>query len=104
MLAAIITNNINDIKVLCQQYKVKQLYVFGSATTPNFTENSDVDLIVKFENFVPIEEYADLYFDLVDKLELLFSRRVDLMTDKPIANSFLKKSIDESKQVIYAAA
>jgi len=104
MLAPIITNNLNEIKALCEQYKVKELYVFGSAVSDNFNAGSDVDLIVKFNNDVPVEDYADLYFDLADGLEGLFKRKVDLMTDKPIENKYLKLKIDASKQMIYAAA
>jgi len=103
MLAPIITNNMNLIHILCEKYKVKELYVFGSAVSNQFTEESDVDLIVKFKTNVPVEEYADLYFDLAENFESLFKRKVDLMTDKTIGNKFLKQSIDESKQVIYAA-
>ena len=103
MLAPIITDNINEIKTLCEQHKVKELFVFGSAASNKFTDKSDVDLIVKFNSNVPIEDYADLYFDLAENFERLFERRVDLMTDKPIKNRFLKQSIEKSKQVIYAA-
>ena len=28
---------------LCKKHKVKKLYLFGSATSENFTENSDID-------------------------------------------------------------
>ena len=103
MLAPIITDNINEIKTLCEQHKVKELFVFGSAASNKFTDKSDVDLIVKFNSNVPVEDYADLYFDLAENFERLFERRVDLMTDKPIKNRYLKQSIEKSKQVIYAA-
>jgi hypothetical protein len=103
MLAPIISNNLKEIKALCIQYKVKELHVYGSAASGKFTDDSDVDLIVKFDSKVPVEEYADLYFDLAESFENLLKHRIDLMTDKPIENKFLKQSIDESKQIIYAA-
>ena len=64
MLAPIITNNINQIKTLCQEHKVKELYAFGSATTDKFNEESDVDLLVEFGE-VSIEKYADNYFTFI---------------------------------------
>lgn len=103
MLALIITNNLNQIKALCEQHKVKELYVFGSATTDSFNEKSDVDLIVKFDANIPVEEYADLYFDLADGFENLFKRKVDLMLLKPIPNRFLRENIDSTKRLLYAA-
>ena len=42
-------------------------------------------------------------YSLADNFENLFKRKVDLMTDKPISNRFLKERIEESKQMIYAA-
>jgi hypothetical protein len=104
MLAPIITNNIAQIKAICQEHMVKELYVFGSASKNEMKEGSDLDFIVKFNPDVVIEDYADLYFDLAEHLEKLFNKNVDLLTDKPIRNSYLKQSIEESKQIIYNAA
>lgn len=103
MLAPTITNNMNQIKTLCEQHRVKELYVFGSAVTDKFNEKSDVDLIVKFESSVLVESYADLYFDLADALEKLFKRKVDLMILNPIPNRFLRENIESTKQLVYAA-
>ena len=104
MLAPIITNNINLISTLCQHHKVKELYVFGSAAKNEMNEKSDVDFIVKFNPEVPVEDYADLYFDFVESLEKLLKRNVDLLTDKPIGNKYLRKDIEETKQIVYNAA
>jgi predicted nucleotidyltransferase len=104
MLAPIITNNVTQIKAICREHKVKELYVFGSAAKNEMKEGSDVDFIVKFNPDVAIEDYADLYFDFVEELEGLLKLHVDLLTDKPIRNIYLKRSIEETKQIIYNAA
>ena len=39
--------HIPQIRKLCEQHKVEQLYAFGSAVTYRFSEDSDVDLIVE---------------------------------------------------------
>jgi len=104
MLAPIITNNLATINALCKQRKVKELYVFGSAAKNEMNDKSDVDFIVKFNNEVPVEDYADLYFDFVDSLETLLKRSVDLLTDKPIRSKYLRKDIEETKQIVYNAA
>lgn len=104
MLAPIITHNITQIKTICEQHKVKELYVFGSAARNEMNDKSDVDFIVKFNSNVPVEDYADLYFDFVEKLEELLKLHVDLLTDKPIRNIYLKQSIEETKQIVYNAA
>jgi len=99
----IIQDNIEAIKQLCLKHHVKEMFAFGSVTnSKKFNDQSDVDLIIKFEE-IPVEEYADHYFDLADELEKVFGRRVDLLIDKPIKNPYFKEAVEESKTRIYAA-
>ena len=101
MLTPLITNNINTIKTLCEQHKVKELYAFGSATTENFNEESDVDLLVEF-NEMDVLGYADNYFDLIEKLKAVFKRETDLVTVKSIKNPVFKRVVNRTKVPIYS--
>lgn len=104
MIHPIIADNISKISEICKNYKVKELYAFGSVTDDKrFNDKSDLDFIVRFFP-MPVEDYADLYFALAEDLEKLLDRSVDLMMEKPILNPFLKESIEESKKIIYHAA
>ena len=38
-----------EISALCQQNKVKNLYVFGSVLTDRFTDKSDIDMVVDID-------------------------------------------------------
>jgi len=96
----IIERNINRIKRLCNEYKVAKLYLFGSALTERFNDESDIDFIVTFKD-VELIEYADNYFDFKFSLEDLFQRKIDLLEEKSIKNPFLLKSINSSKRLIY---
>ncbi|MBE6334507.1 MAG: nucleotidyltransferase [Bacteroidales bacterium] len=96
----LIENNIQKIIALCQRHKVNKLFVFGSILTNRFNDQSDVDLVVDFDN-VDLEDYADNYFDLKAGLEELLNRSVDLLENKAIRNPILRKNIDNSKQLIY---
>lgn len=94
-----------EIADLCRKYKVEELYAFGSVLDEKrFTNESDVDLIVKFNSTVDIIDYADLFFGIADDLEVLLKRKIDIMILKPIRNPYLRQSIENSKQLIYAAA
>lgn len=88
---------------LCRQYHVDQLYLFGSAANGTFTlDQSDIDLIVRFEPLsLPPEEKGQLYWDLLDALEKLFERKVDLLTDKNFTNPYFRKEVENSKVLIY---
>jgi uncharacterized protein len=92
--------NIELIQQLCREYKVKSFSVFGSVLTDNFSSDSDIDFVVDFDENDPIK-YTDLYFQLKDKLEQILKRQIDLVEQRGIKNSFLRKEIDESKVVIY---
>jgi len=86
---------------LCLQNKVKSLYAFGSVLTNHFNKDSDIDLIVDIDSANPLE-YADYYFNLKFALQDLFNRPVDLLENKAIRNDYLRREIDNSKQLIYA--
>jgi predicted nucleotidyltransferase len=93
----------NEILDLCRRYKVRRLEVFGSATGHRFNpERSDVDFLVQF---LPLEgrDYPDAYFGLLRELEDLLGRPVDLISAPVIRNPYLRRSIDASRQLIYAA-
>ena len=79
----LIEDNIKDLKVICQIYDVKTMYVFGSACTDKFNDSSDIDILVSFKN-ITIKKYTDNYFELHYKLEELFGRKIDLLTENSL--------------------
>ena len=98
----VITDNIDQLKNLCEAHDIKEMFVFGSVCTEKFSDQSDIDILIFF-NDISIEKYTDNYFDLHDKLEELFKRKVDLMTENSLSNPYLIESIEETKQLLYAA-
>lgn len=98
----LILDNIDRIKALCEAYNVKSLFAFGSVCTNRFDEKSDIDLLI---SFYPMDygDYADTYFELADKLELLFHRPVDLITDKSLSNPYFIESVDKTKMQLYGS-
>jgi len=91
----------NILTQLCLQNKVKSLYVFGSVLTNRFNNDSDIDMVVDIDSTNPLE-YADNYFNLKFALQDLFNRPIDLLENKAIRNDYLRREIDNSKQLIYA--
>ena len=92
----------SQIKTLCKENKVKDLFVFGSVLTVDFDENSDIDFIVDIDSSDPID-YADHYFALKFSLEDLLRRPIDLLESKAIKNPFLLQQIEQTKAVIYGS-
>jgi len=86
---------------ICKSHHVKQIYAFGSTVTGDFDPGkSDIDLLVEFDEPDPIER-GEKILSLWDKLEALFKRKVDLLTNPNIRNPYLRQSVNESKVLIY---
>jgi len=96
----IIKDHIDEIKILCNQQRVKALYVFGSVLTEAFNECSDIDLLVEFEKIDPID-YLDRYYGLKFELEEILGREIDLLEAQAISNPMFKELIDKQKLVVY---
>jgi len=92
-----IENKIPQIITIFKKYKVKEAYIFGSATNNSFNKNSDVDFLYSFDENLDYETYANNYFILVNELESILKRQVDLVAKKTLKNPYLIKSIEDSK-------
>lgn len=93
----------DELRRLCEQHKVRRLELFGSARGEGFDpEASDLDFLVEFE---PLSggHYADHYFGLLEDLTALFRRPVDLVVARAIRNPHFLRSVNETKELLYAA-
>jgi predicted nucleotidyltransferase len=92
-----------SISDLCSRYGVRTLDVFGSAVDDRFDlQHSDVDFIVEFSDTRP-EGAADRYFGLLEELQRLLSRPVDLIVRGAIRNPYFLHSADSQRVNLYAA-
>ena len=96
----LIEKNIETIFALCNEHRVKELFIFGSILTQEFNDTSDIDFLVQFEN-IDILGYFDNYMDLKEKLEDLFGRPVDLLENQAIRNPIFRKVLDREKRLVY---
>ena len=88
------------IQHLCKKHNVNSLYVFGSVLTDKFNDESDIDMIVSFKK-IPLENYADNYFDLKFTLQDVLQRSVDLLEEQAIKNPYFLQNINKNKYLIY---
>jgi predicted nucleotidyltransferase len=88
---------------LCERYGVAKLEVFGSAVTGAFDEaTSDLDFLVEYLPLPP-GKHADAYFGLLESLQALLQRPVDLVMVKAVRNPYFLQAIADSREVLYAA-
>lgn len=101
------TLQLGDIQVdaaslseVCRRYGVKELSLFGSAARGETGPESDIDIMVEFE---PAARVGLIRFEsLVEELESLAGRRVDLVT-KPGLKPWVRPHVLKDARVIYAA-
>jgi predicted nucleotidyltransferase len=92
------------IALMCRQYGVRRLEVFGSAArgTDFDPSASDVDFLVAFEpdsRLPPLRQF----FGLAEALEGLLGRPVDLVERGAIRNPYILASIERAHEVVSAA-
>lgn len=97
-----IENYKDQLNRLCKRYDIKTMYLFGSATNNDLKDFSDIDLLISFKD-IPFDKYTDNYFELHEELEKLFNRQVDLVTERSLSNPYFIESVEQSKQLLYAA-
>lgn len=91
----------SEIATFCRRYKIRELALFGSVLRPDFTPESDVDVLIDFE------PGADETLTLVDlagmQLELshLLHRQTDLVLRDGL-KPLIKDEVLNSLQVVYA--
>ena len=92
-----------EVEALCRRYHVRRLELFGSAaSSPNRLGESDLDFLVEFDP-LPTGAYADAYFGLLEALESLSGRAVDLVVASAIKNPYFRQSVERTKTLLYAA-
>jgi predicted nucleotidyltransferase len=102
-MQAFIAERREEIAELCRKHHVRRLSVFGSAARDDFDPaTSDVDIIVEFDD-MPIEQYSDNKWALHDELVAKWNRRVDLLTWKSLSNPVIRKEVESTHVMLYAA-
>jgi len=92
-----------ELQALCRRFHVRRLDLFGSAARGDFDpDRSDFDFVVEFDRTAPQHPF-DSYFGLKEELEALFGRNVDLVELSAVRNPYLKASIEQSRENVYAA-
>ena len=90
-----------DMISILKGHKVKKAYAFGSVCTDGFNADSDVDLLISFEEGIDPIEYGDLYWSLEEKLPALLHRPVDILTEKQLRNPYFIKVMNNTKTALY---
>ena len=97
----IVRDRKRELEHICQRFGVERLEMFGSAVSGTFNAASDIDFLVSFSDSAKAKAF-DNYFGLLESLEKMFGRRVDLVTAASLQNPYLISEIEQSRQLVYA--
>ena len=93
------------VESFCKRWKIRELALFGSVLRDDFHKDSDVDVLVTFQNDARWTLFD--HVDMQDELASILGRRVDLVSRRGIEasrNSHRRSMILDSAEVIYASA
>ena len=89
------------IAEFCRKWRVKELSIFGSALGEDFRPDSDVDVLVELLPDHGLSLYD--WVDMIEELEAIFGRKVDLVAKGGLKNPFRRREILRTAEVLYAA-
>ena len=78
---------------LILKYHLKSIGIFGSFTREDFTEDSDIDILIDYEQPLGVE-----FIDLADELEKILNHKVDLVSKNGVKPKYFKEI---QKDLIY---
>lgn len=91
-----------EMEQACRRRHVRRMELFGSAATGAFDPaRSDLDFLVAFEDLAA-GELSDAYFGLLEDLQGLFERPVDLVVETTFQNPYFRQSVESTKTLVYA--
>lgn len=93
------------IVALCEQFRIVEMGIFGSALRDDFRatgdDPSDVDLLILLED--GYSRSIQEYFELEDRAAELFGRKVDICEKPLLKNPYSRAEILRTNRVIYAS-
>ena len=90
----------NIIDIICQYFSrkpIEKAWVFGSFSRGEQRPDSDIDILI---TFVPNTKMGLQFFGMIDDLEKLLNRSVDLVGEGDLL-PFAAKSANRDKKLIY---
>lgn len=94
----------NRIAQFCKKWQMGELSLFGSALRDDFGPESDIDILVAFDDDAELTLF-DLYH-MKDELREIFDRNIDLVSRRGLESSrnhIRRDSILNSAEALYAA-
>ena len=80
-----------------KSYNPERIGIFGSYAREEDSENSDIDILVRFKETISLLDLARIHRELSNAL----GKKVDVVTEPALKNEKLKRYIYQDLQIIY---
>ena len=87
---------LSEISKFCQRNQIKRLSLFGSVLRDDFTPESDVDILVEFQQG---KTPGLAIVDLQDELSAMIGQVVDLRTPAELSRYFRERVLQEARLI-----
>jgi len=87
------------LKDICDRWLIKELALFGSILTDKFNDESDIDILITFDDTAKWS-----LFDIVrlkNELKNVFNKEVDLVEKSALSNPFIRYEILKNNYILY---
>jgi len=89
------------IEEFCLRWKIVEFSLFGSVLRDDFDLDSDIDILVSLSEDADLDLYD--WITMIDELEEIFGREVDLVEKSTLRNPFRRHAILTKREIIYAS-
>lgn len=90
----------DEIAAFCEKHHIVRMWLFGSVLSPDFDDDSDIDVLIEFDSdHVP----GLAYFGMPDELSGILGRPVDFGTPDGLS-PYIQQQVMNSAQVVYERA
>jgi predicted nucleotidyltransferase len=96
--------NQRELDLICQKWNIVELSFFGSVIRDDFSDKSDIDILVEFhpDAIITLSKFERIRIDF----ENFFGRKVDLVSKRAVIesrNALRRNAVLSSFRVIYGA-
>jgi hypothetical protein len=88
------------IEAFCRKWKIRELSLFGSVLGPSFRPDSDVDVLIVWDEGAAWDLWDHLHAE--EELAAILGRKVDLVDESTLRNPFRRYHILKHREIIYA--
>lgn len=101
MLSPFIKSRLPRIKRILSDHRILSAWVFGSGCREDFNDQSDIDLLVRFDEKLEPLEKGELWWSALYALEEELGRKVDLVTENSLTNPYFIAELNDTKVNIH---